>query len=245
MTRPCAGVGQSLISHSSEVLEIAEKVFNKERKVIERKFKTISNNSNIHIENIIKLGALLHDIGKAACLYQFRFDDNCDCIHPSFELHELPSAYFAANIDNSLAKMLELNREETVLLGLVILFHLHAIRDLSKIKAKLSEKKNYKWDLSQFKSQIIEIIRKFDPNFNKDIDDLLIIKYDQLIDFIDKYENILLHVDNKNRIFKLYLLILYPILVGDNLSAKNRKQEEEQGKNREFFTKELEVLYNE
>jgi CRISPR-associated endonuclease Cas3-HD len=244
MSKPCAGVGQSLYNHSVEVSIIAEKAFSKNEKVVQRKLNSLFVGKDINAKKIVKLASLLHDVGKAAYIYQKFFDDNCDCKNPSFAFHEIPSACFAANFKYSICRMLGFNLEETILTGLVILFHMHASRDFEDMTDFLKNKIKYKyWDLSPYKYTILQIIKQYDPNFDKNIDVLLKIDVQQTIDYVESYQKIL--NDARNYLYKIYTLLLNPIVIGDNLSAKNRKQDESQNRNRSHFIKELEVMTNE
>jgi CRISPR-associated endonuclease Cas3-HD len=171
------------------------------------------------LEQIVRLSALLHDIGKAADYYQ-----NNPKLE-NFYLHEVPSAVIAK-------RTLEENniREECKdLIVITVLQHMNSMRDWISSNRDV----NGRWLFSKFSEQILRFLNgknivKGEINLDVNSNDA-----SKLIkEYQDKSRS------NDKPWLKLYNLILALITVGDNLDAYETRKDN-LSKSRRWFVEEL------
>jgi CRISPR-associated endonuclease Cas3-HD len=174
------------------------------------------------LEQIVRLSALLHDIGKAADYYQ-----NNPKLE-NFYLHEVPSAVIAK-------RTLEENniREECKdLIVITVLQHMNSMRDWISSNRDV----NRRWLFSKFSEHILKFLNG--KNIVKDEINLDVNSNDasKLIkEYQDKSRS------NDKPWLKLYNLILALITVGDNLDAYETRKDN-LSKSRRWFVEELKRL---
>ncbi|MDG6996723.1 MAG: hypothetical protein JRN52_12445 [Nitrososphaerota archaeon] len=202
----------------------------------------------------IGLAAMLHDYGKALPKYQMQFHDNCVLdskkSHPSFYLHELFSAIIALRV----CKGLGLSNPCTFLVSFPVLQHLHSMRSVGNVLthrnlphlmdgfditdlalSKYSDELRLIFDEisslmelgvnSSAKQTWFHDIRKEEPK--------------ELLDYFMGMSS-----RKGERWLRLYVLVLNPVVIGDNLdSGEHRLTEENQ--NRRAFTLELKTAIGE
>jgi CRISPR-associated endonuclease Cas3-HD len=171
------------------------------------------------LEQIVRLSALLHDIGKAADDYQ-----NNPKLE-NFYLHEVPSAVIAK-------RALEKNniREECKdLIVITVLQHMNSMRDWMSSNREV----NKGWLFSKFSEHILRFLNgknivKGEINLDVNSNDA-----SKLIkEYQDKSRS------NDKQWLKLYNLILASITVGDNLDAYETRKDN-LSKSRRLFVEEL------
>jgi len=175
----------------------------------------------------MELSCILHDIGKAADMYQFGFNDACNEASNkkiSFTYHEVPSSYITYYV------ILKKYEDEILanLSSLAVLLHI-VRRDnpLNYVKYRVFDRKI--WDLRPYYDYIVN-------NILPDVDLNMLYIRDK-----DAYNHIKMLRDfvQVNPILsKLHIFFLAPIIIGDNIDARERPN----GKHnpwREMFTKQL------
>jgi CRISPR-associated endonuclease Cas3-HD len=171
------------------------------------------------LEQIVRLSALLHDIGKAADYYQ-----NNPKLE-NFYLHEVPSAVIAK-------RTLEENniREEYKdLIVITVLQHMNSMRDWISSNRDV----NGRWLFSKFSEQILRFLNgknivKGEINLDVNSNDA----FELIKEYQDKSRS------NDKPWLKLYNLILALITVGDNLDAYETRKDN-LSKSRRWFVEEL------
>jgi CRISPR-associated HD domain protein len=150
------------------------------------------------LKEIVRLSALLHDIGKAADIYQ------CN-IEKGFYMHEVPSAVIAKRI-------LEYNlREEYIdLIVITVLQHMNSMRDwLSDISKDIERRK---WEFTLCKNEVITFLKEITKTDDINLD----VRSSDANKLIEEYQG---KSRSNKRWLKLYNLILALITVGDNKDA--------------------------
>jgi CRISPR-associated endonuclease Cas3-HD len=171
------------------------------------------------LEQIVRLSALLHDIGKAADYYQ-----NNPKLE-NFYLHEVPSAVIAKRAleDNNIRE------EYKDLIVITVLQHMNSMRDWISSNRDV----NRGWLFSKFSEHILRFLNG--KNIVKDEINLDVNSNDasKLIkEYQDKSRS------NDKPWLKLYNLILALITVGDNLDAYETRKDN-LSKSRRWFVEEL------
>ncbi len=150
------------------------------------------------LKEVVRLSALLHDIGKASDVYQ-KGD------YKSFYLHELPSAVIAARV---LERKDTLTQEHKDLIVITVLQHMSTMRDwLSDVTPKIE---NIEWSFIKSSAYINDFLKNeigYEINLN-----------------VDKQAAINIINENKRRSrefswIKLYNLILALITAADSIDA--------------------------
>ncbi len=231
---PQAYPGQELAEHLLETAKIAEKVVDENRLhlVLHHRLKVASKYSAEkpqtepeEIKRVYRITALLHDIAKAATIYQ-----KSDQQNRSYIYHEIPSALITQNY----LEIQGIDHELATLASIAVLLHMSALRTPLDRKIVHELKRRFKegWNLAPYKEYLEEKLGL--ESLPEKIEIKEIIDY---LQFIDKY----LRSRNRNH-QKLYVLILAPIIVGDNLSASRARGGVFTGWRRMFMEELLKVL---
>lgn len=233
MAKPCAYIGQELMTHLKNTLSISMKFVEENNwiNIIYYRIKAVKTIPCLKcgkndILNIIKLICILHDIGKAAKIYQDQFDDNCNAISNSvsFRCHEVPSAYIIYNLlkpiyGDTVAKLASLSTL------------LHIVRNENPLEYNLYTLKRYGvWDLTHYQEYLNDSL-----NITLD-DNLTSIRYDEAYNHIQMLKEF---AQKNPSISKLHILFLTPLIVGDNLDAFDRIDEGEKNLWRIIFVNQL------
>jgi CRISPR-associated endonuclease Cas3-HD len=171
------------------------------------------------LEQIVRLSALLHDIGKAADNYQ----NNTSL--KSFYLHEVPSAVIAKRA------LKERLREEYIdLIVITVLQHMNSMRDWMSSKSDII---NNRWLFSKFNNEILTFLNN--KNILEDKINLEVNSNDAY-GLIREYQEKSRSDDNSW--LKLYNLVLALITIGDNIDAYEARKDN-LSPSRRWFVKEL------
>jgi len=210
MSGPWAYENHELVEHLRNTSDIAEKFANGAyRYTVVKRLKVASNGklknmSEAKVLNLIRIVALLHDIGKAADQYQSQFSK--DDGEVSFYLHEFPSAFIAYN----LMKGARYEDPEKVLVTLSIL-HFHEAMRTSK---KIHESKIRTWSFEKWfpkMKPVFDACGIEEDVWNSLSKNLRISDIENLNENIEKYAK---RIENKEWV-KLYCLFLAPAVIGD------------------------------
>ncbi|RLE59461.1 MAG: CRISPR-associated endonuclease Cas3'' [Thermoprotei archaeon] len=244
---PYAYTKHPLAEHLRNCMDIALKVSENWSlpEVICHRLRIAFKRSGVDIEvsediitYIIKCSSLLHDVGKAATIYQKQFNDDGSLRgrnEPSFRYHEVPSAVLTFRY---LSKM-NVEYELTMLASLAVLMHMSTIRNPLDRDMDRSLKNirmfRHGWIISTYKDALSKLL---------DMDIKLNVTLSEALDFIERARS---YASAKNRRHaKLYTLILLPIIVGDNVDSFNhrRKTGGKISSSRLKFMKEIFYLYS-
>jgi len=246
--KPCAFTHQSLRDHSRGSSKIATQYCGPN--YLQTSVRRLRTAGYCIIEDDLRKGiilaTLLHDFGKALPRYQSQFDNKCNCIcdtAPAFYLHEL----FSVAIARRVCRGLRLDDKLTFLITVAVLQHLHSMRSLGN-SLSLGNLPNL---LARFNAQDLalsayktELCAMFDeaasslslemaavPSWFEDI---------RKQEVVDTVKNIVMQSRLQNcKWTKLYVLVLNPVIIGDNLDSAGRISQE--STNRRSFTMELEA----
>ena len=213
--KPCAYTKQTLLDHSIGSYEdlVNFKLFDDNYyRVVSRRLESVGISlSAKEVKELIKDLILLHDLGKAGEYYQDQFDDECNTLNneqPSFLYHEIGSALFFYNDYNA-------KREIRELLALASLNHLNAIRGIwSYTQLMLPGFDERMLKLERYGNVLLEGLK------DKLSSDAKIRNY-SFDDFSIMIES-LVKRNMKYKYHKVYILLLAPLLVGDNLNSLKR-----------------------
>jgi CRISPR-associated endonuclease Cas3-HD len=241
----CSFTNETLKEHSIKTLEYGvEKFFSQQPAYVNsavfrlnQYFKLDPPLTPDKFKEACSIACYLHDIGKAADIYQKQFIDGCTCKYnkdPSFSYHEILSAIIVERYFRCINTP---NDKISILITLAVLNHMHAIRPYSNSQKVLSELR-YKQPLTDSFSLdstgIEEFLKAAPPSINKDC----LSKNSERItlrdvqDFLQKIDKAM---KERN---KLYTLILVPVVVGDNLAASEARKDG----GRRLFVEELRRL---
>jgi CRISPR/Cas system-associated endonuclease Cas3-HD len=241
MNEPFSFVGENLVKHLTKTAEYARE-FGRPNylKVVSNRLCVAScgrvNINDGKIGQLIQNTALFHDMGKAADCYQIQFESGKIPEKPKFFLHEIPSAI----ICNRISKVLALDQQENFLLGFTVLNHMNAMRPLVKMKELLLDNwipyHKEGWTFSRYGASLATIFGKIGISDLRPF--LLPVNRTEAEDYLSKVENIA--SDRNNGWVRLYCLLLAPLIVGDNLSARQRNDNRLENASRMKFIQELE-----
>jgi CRISPR-associated endonuclease Cas3-HD len=217
MSGPWAFVNQDLVSHSLNTAKIAEKIVDESYKYsIVRRIRVASRGKVDIDENkvleLIKIAALLHDIGKAADEYQLQFEKKFD--EPSFSYHELPSVFIAYNL---MEKMGYLNHEKALIFLTILNSHQamrSPIEEAYKCKIKKWSFRKW-WNGTKPIFNSLKIEKHIFDLIGEDIRDLTIRNINDQYKMVTNYAR---RIENANLV-KLYCLFLAPVTWGDICDA--------------------------
>jgi len=252
--RPCAFTGQTLGAHLSCTARIAQEMLgNGYARTVARRLRSMGLDANPEeVEELILLAALFHDTGKAVTYYQKQFDNDCGCRSnkgPSFSYHEILSAvHFQRYFENSARKY---NSELPLLAVLTVMNHMHAIRDYSDlVEAPGLQRTQLQLGLlkvlkeSQIRPEDVEALatdlKEFDVLDRDAFRDALArdITGDDVRDLLGMVTDL----ERSKPFAKLYVTLLLPVIVGDNIDARNKRRSDEEHSGRKLFAEELERL---
>ncbi|EWG06392.1 MAG: CRISPR-associated HD domain-containing protein [Candidatus Aramenus sulfurataquae] len=233
--KPCAFDKQELLSHALGSVEMMKKAFddNYFEVVSKRLNKAVGLNvTKEDVKNLVTFLTAFHDLGKAAEYYQSQFDENCNAVrnNTSFMFHELGGALFLWYNDWE-------NQTLKVMSTLTVLNHLNAIRNFNTIRHKTSEVKGDHLKLKRYGGGLVmkllsnEISNPFMKTYNvrdytrKDLEDMF--------DLIARY------AFSSRLNLKLYVLLLTPVIVGDNLDSTTSREKDESYASKSHFISSL------
>lgn len=247
--KPCAFIGQSLTDHLEGCFKVVDTFFEKNptyANVVARRLRTASggqiNLNEDRIKTIIKLAVLFHDVGKAYGYFQRNFDERCQCKREiGFQHHEILSAVACYKYGRYNGN--SLSNEEKLLLTLSVLNHHHAFKDaISKIVTSIPIIGTLLDDLAKIaESQIYENenLKSILKKYNIPVESVKISRQD-----INNFQNWL--SDYIKRISvnqyqwpKLYVLIMNPLLIADNIDASSKREKLQISKSRKLFLEEI------
>lgn len=250
--KPCAFTGQSLIDHVKGCIQIVDKFLEKNpayTTVVTRRLRTASrgqiNVDETKIKTIIKLAVLFHDVGKAHTYFQRNFDEQCQCRREvGFQHHEILSAVACYKYGSHTWN--PCSNEEKLLLTLSVLNHHHAFKDaISKIVTSLPYIGALSKDLAKIaESQIYENgnLENFFRGYNIPIEAIKI-NHEDINNFqswlCDYFRSISV---NQHQWPKLYVLIMNPLLIADNIDACSKRKTFQINKSRKLFLEELKEM---
>lgn len=259
--KPCAYRGQSLIRHTEGVLKYVEKIIdNGYHETVSGRLRVLGiGTSPEEIKQSIMIAGVFHDVGKAIEAYQVNYEDDCTPIEgraSGFYLHEVFSAVYLKRVFDSLGEKSDL----THLTVLAVLDHLHAmgrtfdnfkeaftfdvtylsgehreIRDkfIHLIKTGGYIKREYLSNLSDYISRRtgIETYHVHEALAEK-------ISFEEVVELMKSISNFEEDSTRRKKL-KGYVLILLPILIGDNLDASESRRSDESTSSRTQFIEEL------
>jgi CRISPR-associated endonuclease Cas3-HD len=249
--RPCAFTGQSLGAHLRCTAHIVQDMLvHGYAHTVARRLGTMGLNANPEeVEELILLAALFHDTGKAVTYYQKQFDNDRGCRSnkgPSFSYHEILSAvHFQRYLEKSGRKY---NSELSLLAVLAVMNHMHAIRDYSDlVEAPGLQRSQIPPGLvvtlkeSQVRAEDVEVLvmdlREFD------VLDLDAFRDALARDITEKDVRDLLgmvsDLERSKSFTRLYATLLLPVVVGDNIDARNKRRSDKEYNWRKLFAEEL------
>ncbi|MEM0444132.1 MAG: CRISPR-associated endonuclease Cas3'' [Candidatus Caldarchaeum sp.] len=253
--KPCAYRCQSLDKHLSSVCEKTKRFISAGYlETVARRFSYCSLRADKKLlESTILTAAFFHDVGKAVEYYQERFDEKCECISRrcSFYLHELLSA---AYLNKYFSQTSACDENLTILAVLAVLNHMHALRDYAY------EKEYFRPESPKKSSKIDEIFRKsyvrsehveqlVNPFMEASFLDLSVLRkvLNEPVNPIDVQVmlNKIGEAESSKTFLKLYVMILLPIVLADNLDAVEHRPSDDETKSRKAFLNELKYLAGE
>ncbi len=247
--KPCAFISQSLIDHLEGCIKIVDTFFEKNptyANLVARRLRIASegqiNLKEDRIKTLIKLAVLLHDVGKAYKYFQRNFDDKCKCKRKvGFQHHEILSAVacykYGSHNENSLSI------KEKLLLTLSVLNHHHAFKDaISRIVTSLPLAGTLLGDLAKIaESQIYENenLENALKKYNIPIESVRISPQD-INNFQSWLSNYFKRISvNQYQWPKLYVLIMNPLLIADNIDACSKRETLQISRSRRIFLEEI------
>lgn len=258
MKTPCSFNRETLMQHSLSTIEYGvEKFFETQpaypmlaAKKLTNYYQLEKRLTEARLMQTCITACYLHDAGKAANIYQVQFSDDCNCKKsPTFAFHEILSAFIVNHyLEKTADDEDQLNRTLRALTTLAVLNHMHAIRPYTNAHIVMSDMlctlKNFIYKYGPSKGDPLGFNltngNEYIDNAPSRIDKKMLatclekpIKPDELSRFLEKMDT------ETSRPNKLYILILAPIIIGDNLAASQRQEE---GDNRKWFKQELKEL---
>lgn len=201
---PYAYPNHNLFDHLEGTEKIALRTINNMGKdVVCKRFKKFGLEMDGKLlEEAVRVAALLHDIGKADDRYQR------DAELQSFYLHEVPSAVISYRVCEALK--IEAIKE---VVFMAVLQHMYAIRDwLSQIHT--TNIRISRWSFDNYGAIVKEFINK---HLNVDVD--ICVSNTDFMTYYSILRNKIISYSTNGEALKLYILILAPLTVGDNLDA--------------------------
>ncbi|MEM4334163.1 MAG: HD domain-containing protein [Nitrososphaerota archaeon] len=196
--------------------------------------------------------ALFHDVGKGVVYYQKQFDDVCGCAMPkgpSFYLHELLSAVY---LDRVAKDSPSFSDGMKVLATLSVLNHMHALRDYSNIREYFRPEKTWRpkkidailadaYMSPESLERLVDAIDGYELFEKRAVENAL----GKKISYQDIHELISVIEDEEQTFkgLKLYVLVLLPLIVGDNLDAYESRRSDRETASRQHFLSELKYIW--
>jgi len=237
LRKPCAFRDQSLREHTEGCLRVFEAFAEKNKDY----FEVVSRRLNAAlemggrvkpegVEEMAGLAILFHDVGKAYNHFQRWFDDSCACRKDkvAFQYHEVASAAMCYKF----AEKHGWEREEKALTVLSVLNHHHASRNPFReafTGDEYIEKKVHKIVGSGFcEGDLPELFKTCGVHLSE-----LVLNSSDVSGFFSWLGGGL----RKHSWLKLYILVMYPLIIADNLDAEQRGGI--MSKSRKMFVREL------
>lgn len=241
--KPCAFVGQPLSRHIEGCLGELEKFASKNQSYFEvasrRLRSALKKRREIEpkkVEEMVKLAILFHDVGKAYNYFQKWFNDECSSRKPGFQHHEVVSAAMCHKFFSTQPEE-EWSNVEKALVVLSVLNHHHAFRNPIKMTYARAE------DVESKVSSIVRegfcagdlpsVFEKFDINLNG-----LVLNGHDVRMFYSWLKGVR-KIDGAKMWLKLYVLVMNPLIIADNMNARERGGESEV---KNAFIKEIEEV---
>ncbi|MDW8074093.1 MAG: CRISPR-associated endonuclease Cas3'' [Nitrososphaerota archaeon] len=261
ISKPCVYKGQSLIQHTEGVLSYVERALKSGyHETVQRRLKAVGiDAASEEIAWHIRVAGVLHDVGKAIEAYQARYSDNCVPLkerRAGFYLHEVFSAVYLKRIFDRLGEKSDM----IYLTLLAVLDHLHAMgRNLRNFKEAFTfDKTHLGGKHREIQNDINNLIKtggyisdKYIPNMANYISSRLglnvellsdtlaeNISYAEIVELTEKISKVE-EDSTRRRKLKGYVLILLPIVIGDNLDAYENRPSDESTSSRAHFIEEL------
>ncbi|MBS7287545.1 MAG: CRISPR-associated endonuclease Cas3'' [Candidatus Freyarchaeota archaeon] len=244
--KPCAFVGQPLSRHIEGCLEELKKFTYKNPtyfEVVSRRLRSALKGVTTQIENrvtgqrveeMVRLAVLFHDVGKAYNYFQNRFDERCSSKSPGFQYHEVVSAATCHKFFSTQPEE-EWSSVEKALVVLSVLNHHHAFRNPIRIIHAGDEdimNRGVHYIREGFcEGDLPSVFEKFNIRLNG----LVLNSYD--VQGFYSWLNGVRRMKGVDRWLKLYVLVMNPLIIADNMNAKERGGEDEA---RKAFIKEIE-----
>lgn len=251
--RPCAFTGHPLGEHLRETAALAQRlVRGGYAHTVVRRLSSLGLKAEPEqVEELAVLASLFHDTGKAAERYQRQFDGDCACTSgrdPSFRYHELLSAVH-------LTRYFELTgayRDDLGLLAVMaVLNHMHALRDYSAFRESLDPRGRAPSDLEEVLrgssvreehvEALISDLRGFDV-LDEDAFRRALLGKVRLDEEVRPLLGRISEAEREKPFTKLYVTLLLPVVVGDNLDARRKRRDDDDHRGRRLFAEELERL---
>ncbi len=248
---PCAFTGHPLGAHLRCTARIAQEMLgNGYAQTVAKRLGTMGPAARPEeVEELILLAALFHDTGKAATYYQKQFENGCVCRStkgPSFRYHEVLSAvHFQRYLEKSGRKY---DRDLSFLAILAVMNHMHAIRDYSDLMdvlevqwSQLPKTLREVLEESQVREEDVEALATDLEEF--DLLDRVAFR-DALAVSVTENEVLLLlrwvsEAERAKPFMRLYATLLLPVIVGDNIDAREKRRSDEEHSWRGIFAEEL------
>jgi CRISPR-associated endonuclease Cas3-HD len=183
------------------------------------------------VRSIIRLSALLHDVGKADDYYQTQPALKTNCPQDlSFHMHEVPSAVIADRISRSL----NLQEELRFMLCHTVLTHHYAMRSLRVLDERLSKRRR-PWTFLRYSEELSAFLHNL--SIDAPAESFADVTVEAARKFLKRMERV---VGNRKLPWtKLYILFLNPLVFGDNCDAQHRQRPDTGEKPLTGFWKEL------
>ena len=215
--RPYAYEGHNLFSHLEGTAQKAIHYLDKlGMSIICKRFRALNLElNNDDLKSMIKISALLHDIGKAADVYQ---DEG-----RTFRLHELPSAIICSRV----CEALRLPDIEMKMIFMVVLQHMSTIRDWLEENYRDITFKH--WEFVKYRREIEAFMKK---HFSRSVK-----LYVTREEVKNKIKEVVDEI-RRRKFYKLYTLILTPLTIADNIDSYEFRKED-LSEERKWFVEEL------
>ncbi len=229
--KPCAYEHQSLYDHINAIFEIIENTPKNYIRAVRHRLRQVGiDTTDDELKALLKLLAILHDVGKCYNIYQDNFDMSCEKVRNdmSFYLHEILSAYVADHVYNGHEKLRDL-------LVLSIIRHSEACRSRDPL-LYLDEVKKYahehRWLTLCLYDEAVKLLREMLAPFDVDttvIESLKKIEFSNVVKFLksSRFEKIQNH-------YKLYCMLIAPLMLADYLDGFCNRNGEKSGVGRHY-----------
>ncbi|MEM0090429.1 MAG: CRISPR-associated helicase Cas3' [Nitrososphaerota archaeon] len=228
--KPCAYEHQSLYNHINNILKLIENIPKNYIRAIKHRFRQVGiDATDDEIKALLRLLAILHDVGKCYAIYQDKFDTNCEKSNDaSFYLHEVLSAYVADRVYSGHEKLRDL-------LVLSIIRHSEAHRSRDPLSYPASVEgyaRKHGWSTLYLCEDAVTLLREILTPFDIDaavIESLSRIELSDVVKFLksSRFEKIQNH-------YKLYCMLITPLMLADCLDGFCNRGGEKSGVSRHY-----------
>ncbi|MEM2156991.1 MAG: CRISPR-associated endonuclease Cas3'' [Candidatus Jordarchaeales archaeon] len=236
--KPCAFVGQPLTSHIEGCLSMLEAFTRKNQgyfEVASRRIRAALGERTVEpekVEEMARLAVLFHDVGKAYNYFQKRFDDNCSSNRVGFQYHEVASAAMCYKFLSTQPKWASV---EKVLVVLSVLNHHHAMRNPFKMISEGDDRGKVLGIVKEgfCEGDLPSTFEKFNVNLRG-----AVLRGEDVSSFYS-WINGVRKMNRVEKWLKLYVLVMNPLIIADNLDARRRGEVNEV---RRAFIEEIEEV---